>query len=114
MSRPVSCAGRRATIVVLLALATALAACGRKNPPVPPEGEESRYTFPSFYPSRHSGTPIFGRDLPEPAKPAKPAPGSADEPDAEERPRSTFGEGPAVRPLNRDFTQPGPWGTSSQ
>jgi hypothetical protein len=91
-----------------------IAACGRKNPPVPPEGEESRYTFPSFYPSRRSGTPMFGRDLPEPAKLAEPAPGSADEPDAEERPRRTFGEGPAVRPFNRGYTEPGPYGTSSQ
>lgn len=45
MSIPLS---RRA--LVALALAAALAACGKKGPPKPPEGEE--ITYPRTYPTR--------------------------------------------------------------
>ena len=120
MSRPIPSAVPRCALVVLLALATALVACGRKGSPVPPEGEESRYAYPSFYPSGGSGIPIFGRDplaADEPvelADPIEPAPGRTVESEAEESPRSTFGEGPAITPANRDYTEPGPYGTSSQ
>ncbi len=113
MSRPIL-AGPRRAFVVLLALAAALVACGRKDSPVPPEGEESRYIYPSFYPSGSSGAPIFGSDPLAADDPVEPPPGRADEPEAEEIPRSTFGQGPAITPANRDYTKPGPYGTSSQ
>lgn len=38
------------SMVVMLALASALAACGKKGPPEPPPGEES--TYPRTYPIR--------------------------------------------------------------
>lgn len=39
---------RFTALVLMLVLATALAACGRKNPPEAPPGEED--TFPRTYP----------------------------------------------------------------
>jgi len=38
------------SLMMILALATALAACGKKGPPEPPAGEETSY--PRTYPSR--------------------------------------------------------------
>ena len=32
----------------------ALAACGKKGRPRPPEGEEASYTYPRFYPNKKS------------------------------------------------------------
>ncbi|MBT3399458.1 MAG: hypothetical protein HOL07_14455 [Rhodospirillaceae bacterium] len=37
-------------VLVALALALALTACGKKGPPEPPEGEE--ITYPRTYPTR--------------------------------------------------------------
>ena len=39
------------TLLVVCLLSQGLAACGRKGPPVPPEGEEASYTYPGFYPN---------------------------------------------------------------
>lgn len=36
---------------LLLTALLAAGACGRKGPPVPPEGEEANYTFPQAYPA---------------------------------------------------------------
>ncbi len=106
MNRLIPHTASRGAIVILLALATALTACGRKNPPVPPEGEESRYSYPSFYPSRRSGIPLFGTD--------SPAPDGATEPQAEEKPPDASDQGPVLAPLDRDYSTVGPYGTSSQ
>lgn len=105
MNRLIPPTARRTAIVALLALATALAACGRKNQPVPPEGEKSRYSYPSFYPSRRSGIPLFGSDLPAREEVA---------PQPEEAPPDTVDDGPVLAPLDRDYTTVGPYGTSSQ
>jgi hypothetical protein len=40
-----------AAALSVIALTTLLGACGRRNPPRPPEGRESEYTFPRFYPA---------------------------------------------------------------
>lgn len=57
----------RSTKVILTGLVlTALlatAACGRRGPPVPPEGEEANYTYPQFYPNPEE-TLRLGRDDP--------------------------------------------------
>ena len=47
---------RRRALFCLAALGLpgSLAACGKKGRPRPPEGEESSYTYPRFYPSRKS------------------------------------------------------------
>lgn len=37
--------------LAVAALAAALGACGRRNAPKPPEGRESEYTYPRFYPA---------------------------------------------------------------
>lgn len=44
---------RRTTALALavVALAAALVACGRSNPPKPPKGREAEYTYPRFYPA---------------------------------------------------------------
>ncbi|MHA1114139.1 MAG: LPS translocon maturation chaperone LptM [Alphaproteobacteria bacterium] len=42
--------GRVLFVLVILALAAPLAACGKKAPPEPPSGKES--TYPKTYPSR--------------------------------------------------------------
>ena len=46
-SRPVF----RLACVLLLAAAFGLAACGKKGRPRPPEGLQSEYTWPQFYPA---------------------------------------------------------------
>lgn len=48
MPRPANRMTRR--VLVALALAVALTACGKKGPPKPPEGEE--VTYPRTYPTR--------------------------------------------------------------
>ena len=40
-----------AMMLVLIAMAAALAACGRRNAPGPPKGREAEYTYPRFYPA---------------------------------------------------------------
>jgi len=40
-----------AVALTVVVLATVLGACGRRNPPRPPEGRESEYTYPRFYPA---------------------------------------------------------------
>jgi hypothetical protein len=51
----VSLIARHSAVAVLtLILMAGLAACGREGPPHPPEGEESNYTFPGFYPNWES------------------------------------------------------------
>jgi len=42
-------AGRVLAVAALVVLALSLAGCGRKGATQPPEGEESRYTFPQQY-----------------------------------------------------------------
>ena len=44
--------------LVLTALASGLAGCGRKGPTHAPEGEESAYTYPRFYPARDPKEPM--------------------------------------------------------
>lgn len=41
---------RTLTLAALLALAVALAACGKKGDLRPPDGEDAAYTYPKFYP----------------------------------------------------------------
>ncbi len=41
----------------LILLMSTLAGCGRKGPPVPPEGEASSYTYPQVYPNPASVLP---------------------------------------------------------
>ena len=43
--------------VILIALAVALGACGRKGNIKPPEDEASAYTFPKVYPAPESVVP---------------------------------------------------------
>ncbi len=43
--------------LVLTALASGLAGCGRKGSMHAPEGEESSYTYPRFYPARDPKAP---------------------------------------------------------
>jgi len=38
-------------MLVLIAMAAALAACGRRNAPSSPKGREAEYTYPRFYPA---------------------------------------------------------------
>ncbi|MEE8189757.1 MAG: hypothetical protein V3T80_11155 [Kiloniellales bacterium] len=49
----------RGTALFLAALITAgaLGACGKRNAPAPPEGEESRYTYPQVYPDPQTVRP---------------------------------------------------------
>ncbi len=44
-------AGLRLGCALLMAAAIALGACGKRGSPRPPEGQESEYTFPRFYPA---------------------------------------------------------------
>jgi len=37
--------------IAMLAIALALSACGRRGDPHPPPGEESKYSYPKFYPN---------------------------------------------------------------
>ncbi len=43
-----------AVLVLALALSLGLSACGKENQPSAPEGEESRYIYPQFYPKPSS------------------------------------------------------------
>ncbi len=49
--------GILAVILAVLALAVGLGACGKKGRLEAPEGEESAYTYPHFYPARSSVVP---------------------------------------------------------
>ncbi len=40
-----------AGVLITVALAVALTACGRRNSPSPPEDRKAEYTFPRFYPA---------------------------------------------------------------
>jgi hypothetical protein len=42
---------RLAAALAVVALATALGACGRRDAPRAPEGREGEYTYPRFYPA---------------------------------------------------------------
>ena len=42
---------RYLAVVLLTAAALSLAACGKRGNPQPPEGEESQYSYPQFYPN---------------------------------------------------------------
>ena len=48
-------------VALLIALAPVITACGKSGPPRPPEGEESRFTFPRFQPAQDTSPPLFGR-----------------------------------------------------
>ncbi len=60
---------------LLMALALALAGCGRKGDLRPPEGEESAYGYPQAYPAPESVLP----EIPGPA--AEPREDATEEPD---------------------------------
>lgn len=49
----------------LLLIASALAACGKKSRPVPPEGDEARYNYPLQYPAPETVVPGPGGEAPE-------------------------------------------------
>lgn len=49
----------------LLLIAGALAACGKKGRPVPPESEEARYSYPQQYPAPSTVVPGPGGEPPE-------------------------------------------------
>lgn len=66
MRRPAARSAR--TALCLLLAAAALGACGKKGPLRAPEGEESRYTYPRFYPAPTPGTVTTG---PAPRPPAE-------------------------------------------
>jgi predicted small lipoprotein YifL len=40
-----------AVVLALAAVAVGLAACGRRNPPKPPNDRKAEYTYPRFYPA---------------------------------------------------------------
>ena len=43
--------GQRLALVLIAAAALSISACGKRGSPQPPEGEESQYIFPQFYPN---------------------------------------------------------------
>ncbi|MGF1594116.1 MAG: hypothetical protein ACFCUW_12590 [Kiloniellaceae bacterium] len=49
-----------ATATIAATLTLGLAACGKKGPPKPPEGQESDYTYPQAYPEPSSVVPRDG------------------------------------------------------
>jgi len=50
---------RNTSIGLVLALSLiGLTACGKKSDPMPPEGEEANYTYPSVYPTPKSVSPV--------------------------------------------------------
>jgi hypothetical protein len=53
---------RRTTAAALavIALAAALVACGRRNPPRPTKDREAEYTYPRFYPAPATVLPAAG------------------------------------------------------
>ncbi len=53
-----------AVMLVVMALAAVLAACGRRNSPSPPKGREAEYTHPRFYPAPATVLPA-GADVTE-------------------------------------------------
>ncbi len=67
MSRRHSHSARTALCLLLIA-AAALGACGKKGPLRAPEGEESRYTYPRFYPAPAAGTVTTGRTAQPPGE----------------------------------------------
>ena len=68
-----------ATALAVIALATSLLACGRRNPPKPPKDREAEYTYPRFYPAPATVLPAAG---------AEPAGTIESEPEPEEQIRS--------------------------
>jgi predicted small lipoprotein YifL len=64
---------RRGAILALVLLAPGLSACGKRGALVPPEGEESAYSYPRFYPAP-------GTVVPAGPAPAEGVPAAADEP----------------------------------
>lgn len=40
-----------ALVLAVVAVAIALAACGKRNPPSPPKDRRAEYTYPRFYPA---------------------------------------------------------------
>ncbi len=88
---------RRATagILLLMALAAGLVACGRRNAPSPPEGREAEYTYPRFYPAPATVLPA-GADATEVEVERKPPP-------EEEIRRLSPVPSPTSRTTTRDF-----------
>ena len=48
------------TAAVAAGLLFGVAACGKKGPPRPPEGEASQYRYPQFYPAPSTVVPNGG------------------------------------------------------
>ncbi|MFQ5775682.1 MAG: hypothetical protein ACE5GS_14265 [Kiloniellaceae bacterium] len=84
---------RRGLALALAAavLAGGLAACGKRASPRPPDGEESRYTYPRSYPDPAT---VLPRAEPEAAPPSRRAPVHAGglSPFPTSRTRTTYGE----------------------
>jgi hypothetical protein len=97
-----------------LGLVLSLGACGRKNAPVPPEGEESRYTFPGFYPARGGGVPIFGQDPLAPGSTARDRAGRSGRDDGEEQRRDSLDGSIVTEPFEEGYTSGGKYGTSPE
>jgi len=103
-----------AAAVLALGLVLGLGACGRKNAPVPPEGEESRYTYPSFYPARGGGVPIFGRDPLAPGSTARDRAGRTGKDGGEEERRESPDGSIVTEPFEEGYTSGGKYGTSPE
>ncbi len=77
-----------------LVLVGALAGCGKKGPPGPPEGEASKYTYPQTYPNPASVLPEREADEREERRAPAHAGGISTFP-ATSRTKTTYGSGAA-------------------
>lgn len=97
---------------LVLVLAPGLVACGKRSSPRPPEGEESKYTYPNFYPKPGStGVPLFGGGAAS-KKSEKPA--TRGDLQDEEGLAEPVVEAPALSPFPSERSTFGTYGTSSE
>ena len=79
MNRQARRLGRLVACGLLLAAVATLGACGKKGKPTPPEGQESEYTYPRFYPAPLPRAPVAA-EAAEEEEDAAPPPGLQEPP----------------------------------